>query len=109
MCERFSRSEKFKKHLMVVHSQNIETINLDIPVLQLTNDLNKSSFEHESNHIFSTANITSSMTYNDIIINCVLEFITSLYTKPTVTEILISTTNKRGEYPCYFPVSLFYI
>jgi methionine synthase II (cobalamin-independent) len=74
---------------LVVHSQNVETINLDTPVLQITNDLNKSSFEHESNHIFSAANKTSSTSYNDIIINCVLEFITSLYTKPTVTEILI--------------------
>jgi len=85
----FQGSEKFRKHLMVVHSQNVETINLDTPVLQLTNDLNKSSFEHESNHICSAPYKTSSTSYNNIIINCVLEFITSLYTKPTVTEILI--------------------
>ncbi|KAF0723633.1 Uncharacterized protein FWK35_00027468, partial [Aphis craccivora] len=93
----FQGSEKFRKHLMVVHFQNTETINLDTPLLEFTNNLNnKSSFEHESNHICSETNITSSATnttssasYNDIIINCVLEFITSLYTKPTVTEILI--------------------
>jgi len=93
----FQGSEKFRKHLMVIHSQNTETINLDTPLLEFTNNLNnKSSFEHESNHICSETNITSSATnttssasYNDIIINCVLEFITSLYTKPTVTEIQI--------------------
>lgn len=29
----FQGSEKFRKHLMVVHSQNVETINLDTPGL----------------------------------------------------------------------------
>lgn len=85
----FQVSEEFRKHLMVVHSQNVETINLDTPVLQLTNDLNKSSFGQESNHICSAPYKTSSTSYNNIINNCILEFITSLYTKPTVTEILI--------------------
>jgi len=43
----FQGSKKFRKHLMVVHSQNNETINFDTLVLQFTNDLNKSSFKHE--------------------------------------------------------------
>jgi len=74
---------------MIIHSQIYETINLDTPVLQLTDYSNTSLFEHESNHIFKTPNTTSSTSFIDIIMNSVLEFITSLYTKPTVTETLV--------------------
>lgn len=90
-------SDKFRKHLMKFHTfpvttdYSIEVNNLGTSVLESSDTIYNHFTENEQNQINNSV-ITlnnSSTSYKNIVTKSVLQFITNLYKKPTVTETLM--------------------
>jgi len=103
----FDGSEKFRQHLKRVHSipdvthqfsfnENCQTLDISIsndttPVLNLSEEVVNTS--DGSIHFEDVIGINKInyfyKSFEDIVKNCALQFITNLYTKPNITESLM--------------------
>lgn len=90
-------SDKFRKHLMKFHTSPVTTTygleinNLGNFVLESSDTIDNNLSECEQNQINSSVITLNNLntSYKNIIAKSVLQFITNLYKKPTVTETLM--------------------
>jgi len=91
-------SDKFRKHLTKFHTSSVTTTygvevnNLGTSVLESSDTIDYHLSHHaEHNQTNSSAIIlnNSNTSYKNIITKSILQFITNLYKKPTVTETLM--------------------
>jgi len=92
-------SDKFRKHLLKFHTSPVNTsseieinnLNVGTSVLESSDTIDNQLSEHKQNQINSSVPIlnNSNTSYKNIITKSVLQFVTNLYKRPTVTETLM--------------------